>query len=58
MAPWNDILVATLALSAGCRVFAVDAHFTNMAPVLGLRLYIPGYGGQFQPEHQEGKECG
>jgi predicted nucleic acid-binding protein len=51
--PWNDLLVATLALTADCRVYAVDAHFTAMAPILGLRLYTPGYGGQFRPEGEE-----
>lgn len=52
-APWNDILVATLALGARCRVYAVDAHFTAMAPILGLRLYAPGFSGQFRPEEDE-----
>lgn len=51
--PWNDILVATLALTADCRVYAVDAHFRAMAPMLGLQLYTPGHGGQFRPEADE-----
>jgi predicted nucleic acid-binding protein len=51
--PWNDVLVATLALNSDCRVYAVDAHFDAMAPRLGLRLYTPGYGGQFRPESEE-----
>jgi len=49
-APWNDVLIATLALEAGCRVYAVDKHFTAMAPIIGLPLYQPGYGGSFNPE--------
>lgn len=49
-APWNDVLIATIAIEADCRVYAVDKHFTAMAPILGFRLYQPGYGGSFQPE--------
>lgn len=48
--PWNDALIATIALEQGCRVYAFDRHFTAMAPLLGLRLYEPGYGGKFSPE--------
>lgn len=50
---WNDALVATLALDADCRVYAVDKHFTAMAPILGLRLYTPGYSGTYRPESEE-----
>jgi hypothetical protein len=28
-------------------MYAVDQHFDLMAPVLGLQLYQPGYGGKF-----------
>jgi predicted nucleic acid-binding protein len=48
--PWNDALIATITLGQDCRVFAVDKHFTAMAPHLGLRLYEPGYGGIFNPD--------
>jgi len=48
--PWNDILVATLAVERACRVYARDRHFELMRPVLGLALYEPGYGGAFVPE--------
>jgi predicted nucleic acid-binding protein len=48
--PWNDALIATIALGQGCRIYAADKHFTAMAPLLGLRLYEPGYGGKFTPE--------
>ncbi len=48
--PWNDTLIATITLGQGCRVFAIDKHFTAMAPHLGLRLYEPGYGGIFNPD--------
>jgi predicted nucleic acid-binding protein len=45
--PWSDVLVATLALMQGIRVYAHDGHFNRMAPVLGLQLYEPGYGGRY-----------
>lgn len=48
--PWNDILIATLAIQTGCRAYAVDRHFEAMAQHLGLRLYEPGYNGGFQPD--------
>ncbi|MEO0510192.1 MAG: PIN domain-containing protein [Verrucomicrobiota bacterium] len=48
--PWNDILIASLALEIGCRVYAKDVHFDIMAKELNLRLYQPGYGGRFEPE--------
>ncbi len=51
--PWNDVLIATLALDADCRVYAIDKHFTAMAPLLGLRLYTPGYAGMYRPENEE-----
>lgn len=48
--PWNDALIATLALRQNCRTYAVDHHFEAMKKHLGLRLYTPGYNGNFQPE--------
>lgn len=48
--PWNDLLVATLAIEKGHRVYAADKHFEIMGEKLGLRLYRPGYGGSFQPD--------
>jgi predicted nucleic acid-binding protein len=47
--PWNDVLIATLALDWQMRVYAHDAHFAAMAPLLGLSLYVPGYGGRYEP---------
>jgi predicted nucleic acid-binding protein len=49
-APWNDVLIATIAVNAECRVYAVDKHFTAMAPVLKFRLYQPGYGGMYNSD--------
>lgn len=45
--PWNDILIATIALDLDLRVYAKDPHFELMAKVIGLRLYKPGYGGRY-----------
>ena len=39
--PWNDILIVTLGLEKGCRVFAADQHFEAMAKVLPILLYQP-----------------
>lgn len=52
-APWNDILIATIALAANFRIYSIDQHFPLMAPILGLRLYTPGYSGTFRPENEE-----
>jgi len=46
-APWNDVIIATLAIREGCRTYAVDRHFDLMSQHLGLRLYTPGYNGSF-----------
>lgn len=48
--PWTDIVIASLALTQGCRVYARDGHFDAMRQVIGLRLYEPDYGGKFRPE--------
>jgi predicted nucleic acid-binding protein len=48
--PWLDVLVASVALQDGVRVYAVEAHFPEIAKRAGLRLYEPGYGGAFVPE--------
>jgi len=48
--PWNDVLIATLAIGQGYRVYAVDHHFEAMARHLDLQLYTPGYNGSFACE--------
>jgi predicted nucleic acid-binding protein len=53
-APWNDSLIATVALRRDSRVFARDKHFDAMANMMGLALYRPGYGGSYSPESPEG----
>ena len=47
--PANDILLAALALEAGCRLYAVDAHFEEIARLVPLALYRPSYGGSYNP---------
>lgn len=47
--PWNDLLIATIAREHKVRVYAVDKHFEALAPVLGILLYTPGYGGSYNP---------
>jgi predicted nucleic acid-binding protein len=48
--PWNDILIAALAIKAGCRIYAIDKHFDQMQDAgVGVRLYHPGYGGAYDP---------
>ena len=48
--PWNDILIASVALDADLRVYAKDQHFESMSQHLDLKLYSPGYGGLYNPE--------
>jgi len=48
--PWNDILIAALSVRADCRIYAVDKHFQLMYESgAGIRLYQPGYAGQYDP---------
>jgi predicted nucleic acid-binding protein len=47
--PWNDALIAAVALNRDLRVYAKDKHFELMGEHLGLVLYQPGYGGRFEP---------
>lgn len=48
--PWNDILIATLAIEHEVRVYSLDKHFEMMQPALSLTLYEPGYGGKFNAD--------
>lgn len=48
--PWNDILIATLAIDLDYRAYAKDKHYQVMSRYLGLRLYEPGYGGAYVPD--------
>jgi len=49
--PWNDILIATIALEHDDAVFANDKHFPVMAEILKVKLYQPGYNGTFNPDY-------
>lgn len=48
--PWNDILIAAVALRRNLRVYAKDEHFESMGLIAGVRLYHPGYGGTYTAE--------
>lgn len=47
--PWMDVLIAAIAIHDGVRLYAIDAHFPEMARHCPLVLYRPGYGGSFAP---------
>lgn len=49
--PWLDVVIAALALHDEVRLYALDTHFLRISEIAGLRLYEPGYGGQFAPEN-------
>ncbi len=48
--PWLDVLIASMALHDGVRLYAIDAHFSKISQLTGLLLYEPGYGGMFAAE--------
>jgi predicted nucleic acid-binding protein len=45
--PWLDVLIASIAMYDGIRLYALDHHFQEIAKHSGLRLYHPGYGGSY-----------
>jgi predicted nucleic acid-binding protein len=48
--PWNDVLIATLSVTAECRVYSLDKHFRQMHDSgAGIVLYEPGHGGAYNP---------
>jgi predicted nucleic acid-binding protein len=49
--PWNDVLIAAIAQRNRCRVYTMDDHFKIISRVTGIRLYEPGVGGTFNPDH-------
>jgi predicted nucleic acid-binding protein len=51
--PWLDVLIAAIAIHDGVRLYAIDAHFREIALHTSLRLYRPGYGGSFN-DHDDG----
>lgn len=48
--PWNDVLIAAIALRHQVRVYTLDAHFQTLASHAGVKLYRPGPGGAYRPE--------
>jgi predicted nucleic acid-binding protein len=46
--PWLDVLIAAIAIHDGTRLYAIDAHFQEIAKYTTLLLYRPGYGGSFK----------
>ena len=48
--PWLDVVIAALGRHDDVRLYTVDAHFSTIAELTGLRLYVPGYSGMFVPE--------
>ncbi len=51
--PWNDHLIAAIALRYDCRVYSLDGHFSVLAAHGGLRRYAPGPGGTYTPEKRD-----
>ncbi len=49
--PWNDVLIAAIALRNDCLVYTLDDQFNTLARFAGVRLYTPGIGGTFVHEH-------
>lgn len=47
--PWLDVQIAAIAMHDGIRLYAIDAHFSEIAKHSPLLLYRPGYGGSFTP---------
>lgn len=50
--PWNDSLIAAVAMRRNLRVYAKDKHFDALGLLTGVRLYRPGYGGNYTEEDQ------
>jgi predicted nucleic acid-binding protein len=48
--PWLDVVIASLAIQDGIRLFAIDEHFKKISELAGLALYEPGYGGMFRED--------
>jgi predicted nucleic acid-binding protein len=48
-APWNDILIAAIAIDKNYRVYSLDKHFAEIASRTGLKLYTPGHNGRYDP---------
>ncbi|HEX8373057.1 MAG TPA: PIN domain-containing protein [Chthoniobacterales bacterium] len=47
--PWNDVVIATIAIENNCRVYSLDKHFQEISRLTGLALYKASYGGSYDP---------
>jgi len=48
--PWMDVLILSVAIADGHRLYSLDKHFEEAGKHLPLRLYQPGYNGTYQPD--------
>ena len=48
--PWMDILIASICSKDNCRLYTMDKHFYKLSEFHHLRLYKPGYGGNYNPD--------
>ena len=55
--PWLDVLIAAIAIHDGVRLYAIDAHFEEIAKHSELQLYQPGYGGSFKESSRIQTDC-
>lgn len=44
---WLDVVIAAIAIHDQVPLYAIDAHFQEIAKHSELLLYRPGYGGSF-----------
>ena len=49
--PWNDLLIATIAIESHSAVYSCDKHFPILQKVMGVHLYEPGYNGLHNPNY-------
>lgn len=50
--PWLDVLIAAIAIHDEVRLYAIDAHFQEIARHTSLLLYRPGYAGGYNAEEE------
>ncbi len=49
--PWNDILIANIAMETRAWIYTKDKHFEELSKFLPIFLYRPGYNGAFNPDY-------
>ncbi len=50
--PWNDVVIAAIALEKNCRVYSLDKHFEEISRITRMRLYLPGDNGTYNPDSE------